>query len=197
MSTASSVFQKKLIIALQRLRSGRPARGAILICEDPLQQEEAGLRMQATAFEHCWHVKATVPSGTREQTHYIFLLRAFQRLIVAKTGSVSDDIKLQLADALEHEVSSTAHRTEELMANLFTELGTAAKSADKVLLVSVGDMHRLMLPDLAVMLSAAHRSNQLQLPVLVCGTGSGRVRKSIGEAAGYGERLFDFVIEPT
>lgn len=193
MTTASSVFQEKLILALQRLRSGRPARGAILICEDPLQQEEADLRMQATAFEHCWHVKATVPSGAREQIY--FVLPAFQRLIVAKAGLVSDDIKLQLADALKHEASSTAHRAEELMANLFTELGTAAKSADEVLLVSVGDMHRLMLPELAVMLSAAHRSNQLQLPVLLCGTGSGCVRKSIGEAAGYGERLFEFVIE--
>lgn len=193
MTTASSVFQEKLILALQRLRSGRPARGAILICEYPLQQEEADLRMQATGFEQCWHVKATVPPGTREQIH--FLLNAFQRLIAAKPGLVSDDVKLQLADALKQKASSTAPRTAELMANLFTELGTAAKSADKVLLVSVADLHRLMLPELALMLSVAHRSNQMQLPVLLCGTGSGRVRKLIGEAAGYGERLFEFVIK--
>lgn len=197
MPTAVSIFHEKLIIAIQRLRSGRPARGAILISDSPVPLDQTALRMEAIAFEHCLQLNVTGGSpGPRGQTHSHSLFNELQKLTTAKAELVSKDIALQLADVLQHDASPGLHLPEELVANLFIKLATSARSVDKVLLVIVSDMHKLKLPELAMILSAVHRSNQLRLPVLMCGTGAIQVRKMVGDAAGYGERLFEFVTEP-
>lgn len=198
MLTAESIFHEKLIIALQRLKSGRPARGAILVSDNQVQLYQAALRMEAIAFENCFHFNVKVnPPGPRVHAHGHFLFDALQKLTTAEAGVVSNDIALQLANVPQHDASPGLHLPEELVANLFIELGTSARSADKVLLISVCDIDKLKLSELTMVLSAVHRSNQLRLPVLMCGTGAIRVRKMVGDAAGYGERLFEFVTETT
>ncbi len=197
MPTRLPFFQEKLNIAVQRLMSRRPARGTIFLCDDQAKLDTVALKMSSAEFDPCWHVTVALAPDTSGMTNLNSLLTAFQTLLAAKAAMVSDEIVLQLADALQPEVSPGPHGLEELTASIFTELGAAAKSENKVLLVTLCDLHRLKRNELTMMLFAVHRSNQLQLPVLVCGTGLSSARQAIGEAAGYGERLFEFVVEPT
>ncbi len=197
MHTPLSVFREKLQISLTRLRSGRPARGPILLCENQGRRNDVALWTQSTTFTECYHINAAfLHAKTNNPDNLGSFVVHFHRLIDAEPGLVSRGTLSQLTNALHQDVAPTPYQTEQLIADLLTEIGTAARHADKALLISVWDLHRLSIPELAVMLSAIHRTNQLQLPVLMCGTSSGSLRKSIGDAAGYGERLFEFVIDP-
>jgi hypothetical protein len=198
MAAALSAFLDKILIAIQRLKSGRSARGAILICDNRALSGEAARRLETIGRDHCFHVHVMVrPPGAEGDSFATLLLRAFQALLAVEDGIVvSANTVRELTDALRLRVTLAPGHFEDVLISLFTEIGAIAMSDEKVLLVSVGELDRLKGTELAVLLHATHRAAQLQLPVLVCGAGTGRAKRLIGEAAGYGERLFEFVTEP-
>ena len=70
--------------------------------------------------------------------------------------------------------------------------GTAAQKAGTALAIFVDELQYVREPELAVLITALHRTAQRRLPVVLVGAGLPQLRGRMGEAKSYAERLFDF-----
>ncbi|HEY2474672.1 MAG TPA: ATP-binding protein [Candidatus Cybelea sp.] len=75
---------------------------------------------------------------------------------------------------------------------LFVAIGEAARAQETAVLVAVDEAQYLSEAELAAIIMAMHRINQLSLPVLFVATGLPQILQRLGEAKSYAERLFNF-----
>ncbi len=75
---------------------------------------------------------------------------------------------------------------------LFEQVGLAARSAGTALAIFVDELQYVEEPQLAALITAMHRTEQRQLPVVLVGAGLPQLRGRMGNAKSYAERLFDF-----
>lgn len=88
-----------------------------------------------------------------------------------------------LADAgdLEHDLQS-----------LLEAAGQAAQAAGTALVLFIDELQYVSEVELAALITALHRANQRQLPIVLVGAGLPQLRARAGKAKSYAERLFDF-----
>ncbi len=77
---------------------------------------------------------------------------------------------------------------------LFEQVGLAAKAADSALAIFIDELQYVEEPQLAVLITAMHRTEQRRLPVVLVGAGLPQLRGQMGNAKSYAERLFDFPV---
>ncbi len=77
---------------------------------------------------------------------------------------------------------------------LFEQVGLAAKSAETVLAIFVDELQYVEEAQLAALITAIHRTEQRQLPVILVGAGLPQLRARMGNAKSYAERLFNFPV---
>jgi Cdc6-like AAA superfamily ATPase len=77
---------------------------------------------------------------------------------------------------------------------LFEQVGLAAKSAGTALVLFIDELQYVPEAQLAALITAIHRTEQRQLPVVLVGAGLPQLRGQMGNAKSYAERLFDFPI---
>jgi hypothetical protein len=70
--------------------------------------------------------------------------------------------------------------------------GEAAQSQDTGLLLAVDEIQYLTGEEFAALITAIHRTTQLNLPVVLAGAGLPQLPGLAGEAKSYAERLFEF-----
>jgi len=75
---------------------------------------------------------------------------------------------------------------------LIEQVGLAAKSAGTALAIFVDELQYVEEGQLAALITAMHRTEQRQLPVVLVGAGLPQLRGRMGNAKSYAERLFDF-----
>jgi hypothetical protein len=75
---------------------------------------------------------------------------------------------------------------------LFEQVGLAAQAARTVLAIFIDELQYVEEPQLAVLITAIHRTEQRRLPVVLVGAGLPQLRGQMGNAKSYAERLFDF-----
>jgi hypothetical protein len=75
---------------------------------------------------------------------------------------------------------------------LFEQVGLAAKAAGTALAVFIDELQYVEEAQLAALITAMHRTEQRQLPVVLVGAGLPQLRGRLGNAKSYAERLFDF-----
>jgi len=75
---------------------------------------------------------------------------------------------------------------------LFEQVGLAAKAAETALAIFIDELQYVEEPQLAVLITAMHRTEQRRLPVVLVGAGLPQLRGQMGNAKSYAERLFDF-----
>ncbi len=75
---------------------------------------------------------------------------------------------------------------------LFEQVGLAAKSAKTALAIFIDELQYVEEAQLAALITAIHRTEQRQLPVVLVGAGLPQLRGRMGNAKSYAERLFDF-----
>lgn len=75
---------------------------------------------------------------------------------------------------------------------LFAEVGKAAKSADTAVAIFIDELQYVKEDQLAALITAMHRIEQLKLPVMLIGAGLPQLRGLMGNAKSYAERLFNF-----
>jgi len=75
---------------------------------------------------------------------------------------------------------------------LFEQVGLAAKAAGTALAIFIDELQYVEEPQLAVLITAMHRTEQRRLPVVLVGAGLPQLRGQMGNAKSYAERLFDF-----
>jgi hypothetical protein len=75
---------------------------------------------------------------------------------------------------------------------LFVTVGEAARAADTALALFIDELQYVEEVELAALITALHRTAQLQLPVVLVGAGLPQLRGRTGKAKSYAERLFEF-----
>jgi hypothetical protein len=88
-------------------------------------------------------------------------------------------------------VADSGNLAEDLT-DLFVAVGEAARERRTGLLIALDEVQYLTPQELGAVIMALHRSNQLELPIVVIGTGLPQIAALAGEAKSYSERLFDF-----
>jgi AAA ATPase domain len=75
---------------------------------------------------------------------------------------------------------------------LLEAAGHAAQSADTALVLFIDELQYVQEAELAILITAMHRTAQRRLPVMLVGAGLPQLRGRMGQAKSYAERLFDF-----
>jgi len=87
--------------------------------------------------------------------------------------------------------ADSGHLPEDL-SDLLVAVGEAAASRGSGVLIAVDEVQYLTEIELAAMITAIHRTTQLNLPVVLVGAGLPQLPGLAGDAKSYAERLFDF-----
>jgi len=75
---------------------------------------------------------------------------------------------------------------------LFEQVGLAARAAETAVALFVDELQYVEENQLAALITAMHRTEQRQLPIILVGAGLPQLRGQMGNAKSYAERLFDF-----
>jgi hypothetical protein len=78
------------------------------------------------------------------------------------------------------------------LTDLLVEAGRAAADRDTGIVLAVDEVQYLAADELAALISAIHRTVQLNLPVVLVGAGLPQLPGLTGNAKSYAERLFEF-----
>lgn len=78
------------------------------------------------------------------------------------------------------------------LTDLLVAVGNAAREQDTGILIAVDEVQYLSADELGAVITAIHRTTQLDLPVIFVGAGLPQLPGLAGEAKSYAERLFDF-----
>ena len=102
-----------------------------------------------------------------------------------------DGISIRL-DPNPNESRYTSVFIERDLTNLFVAMGEAAAEQGRGILIAIDEVQDLTEHELAAVIAAAHRSDQLQLPILLIGAGLPHLPGKAGDAKSYAERLIEF-----
>jgi hypothetical protein len=78
------------------------------------------------------------------------------------------------------------------LTDLLVAAGRAAAELDTGVLIAVDEVQYLQTEELGAVITAVHRTTQLDLPVVFVGAGLPQLPGLAGQAKSYAERLFDF-----
>jgi hypothetical protein len=122
--------------------------------------------------------------GSRAVTYALGVLRSF-------TYTLPDGSSIAVGvDAIGGQADS-GNLAEDLT-DLFVAAGKAAQDRKTGIVLAVDEVQYLKAPELAALISAIHRTVQLDLPVVLVGAGLPQLPGLTGSAKSYAERLFRF-----
>jgi len=78
------------------------------------------------------------------------------------------------------------------LTDLLVACGEAARDRGTGIVLAIDELQYVHPDELSALIVAIHRTNQLNLPVILTGAGLPQLRGLAGEAKSYAERLFDF-----
>lgn len=199
-------------VALQRARIGRPAKSAILIGLRGVGKTVLLDRMRDDAEAAGIHtIRLEAPEGRSLPAMLApqlrqGLLRLSQvdhakdmavRALRALTGFAKSlkvtysDIEVGFDHEAEPGLADNGDLEHDLQA-LIEQTGRAAKAAGTALAIFIDELQYVPEAQLAALITALHRTEQRQLPVVLVGAGLPQLRGQMGNAKSYAERLFDF-----
>lgn len=201
-----------LQISLQRTRLGRPAKSAMLVGLRGVGKTVLldRIRMDAEAAGiHTIRVEApegrSLPAMLAPQLRQALLrlsamdaakdyaikgLRALAGF-ASKLKATYNDIEVGFDFDAEPGLADNGDLEHDLQA-LFEQVGMAAKAAGTAVAMFVDELQYVEEDQLAALITAMHRTEQRQLPIILVGAGLPQLRGQMGNAKSYAERLFDF-----
>lgn len=206
------VVRESVSIALQRSRIGRPAKSAMLVGLRGVGKTVLLDRMRDDAEALGIHtVRIEAPEGRSLPALLAPQLR--QALLRLSTSHKAKDTAVRGLRALagfasklklaykdievgfdyepEPGLADNGDLEHDLQA-LLEQVGLAAKAAGTALAIFIDELQYVEEPQLAALITAMHRTEQRQLPVVLVGAGLPQLRGRMGNAKSYAERLFDF-----
>jgi hypothetical protein len=90
-------------------------------------------------------------------------------------------------------LGDSGNLTDDL-SDLLIAVGEAARDIESALLIAIDEIQYLEEAEFAGLITAIHRTSQLDLPVVLVGTGLPSVPGKAGRAKSYSERLFNFPV---
>ena len=107
------------------------------------------------------------------------------------TLTLADGSKITLdVDALAGEGDSGDLASD--LTDVFVAAGHAARARQRGILIAVDEVQYLNAAEFGALITAVHRTTQLNLPVVLVGAGLPQLPGLAGQAKSYAERLFDF-----
>lgn len=205
-------LRESVRVALQRSRLGRPAKSAMLVGLRGVGKTVLLDRMRDDAEALGIHtLRVEAPEGrslpallapqlrqallrlSHVEVAKAFAVRGLRALAgFAKGLKVSyQDIEVGFDQEPEPGLADNGDLEHDLQA-LIEQAGLAAKAAGTALALFVDELQYVPEPQLAALITALHRTEQRQLPVILVGAGLPQLRGQMGNAKSYAERLFDF-----
>jgi AAA ATPase domain len=195
-------------VALRRTISGRPGKSVM-----PIGLRGVGKTVLLNRFHEMAQEEglATAFIEAPETGDFTTILAARLRTILLQLdqGSVSRVVKRALAvlksftytlpdgtsislnvDALVGAADSGVLADD--VTDLLVAAGRAAEDRERGLLLAIDEVQYLTSEELGALITAVHRTGQLDLPVILVGAGLPQLPGLAGEAKSYAERLFDF-----
>ena len=199
-------------IALERARIGRPAKSAMLVGLRGVGKTVLLDRMRAQAEETGIHtVRIEAPEGrslpallapqlrqallrlSQVEAAKNYAIRGLRALtgFASKLKVTYGDIEVGIDYDSEPGLADNGDLEHDLQA-LLEQVGLAAKSANTALALFIDELQYVPEAQLAALITAIHRTEQQQLPVVLVGAGLPQLRGQMGNAKSYAERLFNF-----
>ena len=82
----------------------------------------------------------------------------------------------------------------EDLTDVMVAVGEAASGCESGLMLALDEVQYLSREELAALITAVHRTSQLDLPIVLVGAGLPQLPGLLGEAKSYAERLFEFPV---
>lgn len=205
-------LRASLHIALERARIGRPAKSAMLVGLRGVGKTVLLDRVREDAEAGGIHtVRIEAPEGRSLPALLAPQLR-LALLRLSKTEAAKDiavrglralagfasklkvtysDIEVGFDFEPEPGLADNGDLEHDLQA-LFEQLGLAARAVGTALAIFIDELQYVEEEQLAALITAMHRTEQRQLPVVLVGAGLPQLRGRMGNAKSYAERLFDF-----
>lgn len=205
-------LRSALHIALERAKIGRPAKSAMLVGLRGVGKTVLLDRVREDAEVSGIHtIRIEAPEGrslpallapqlrqallrlSQIEAAKDYALRGLRALagFASKLKVTFADIEVGLDHAPEPGLADNGDLEHDLQA-LLEQVGLAAKSAGTALAMFIDELQHVEEPQLAALITAMHRMEQRQLPVVLVGAGLPQLRGQMGNAKSYAERLFDF-----
>jgi len=205
-------LRETLRIALERARIGRSAKSAmlvglrgvgktVLLDRIRMDAELAGIHTVRIEAPEGRSLPALLAPQLRQALLRLSQIAAAKDLAVRGLRALAgfaDKLKLTFADievGIDFEpepgLADNGDLEHDLQA-LFEQVGLAAKAAHTALALFIDELQYVEEPQLAALITAMHRTEQRQLPLVLVGAGLPQLRGQMGNAKSYAERLFDF-----
>lgn len=205
-------LREALRIALERARIGRPAKSAMLVGLRGVGKTVLLDRVRDDAEAAGIHtIRVEAPEGrslpallapqlrqallrlSQIEAAKDYAIRGLRALagFASKLKVTFGDIEVGLDFEPEPGLADNGDLEHDLQA-LFEQAGIAAKSAGTALAIFIDELQYVEETQLAALITAMHRTEQRQLPIVLVGAGLPQLRGRMGNAKSYAERLFDF-----
>src|SRR5574343_1059828 len=199
-------------IAMERARIGRPAKSAMLVGLRGVGNTVLLDRLRMDAERSGIHtVRIEAPEGrslpallapqlrqallrlSQVAAAKDYAVRGLRALagFAGKLKVTFGDIEVGIDYEPEPGLADNGDLEHDLQA-LLEQVGLAAKSAGTALVLFIDELQYVPEAQLAALITATHRTEQRQLPVVLVGAGLPQLRGQMGDAKSYAERLFDF-----
>ncbi|MEN9888160.1 MAG: hypothetical protein RL559_197 [Pseudomonadota bacterium] len=205
-------LRESIHIAMERARIGRPAKSAMLVGLRGVGKTVLLDRLRMDAENSGIHtVRIEAPEGrslpallapqlrqallrlSQSAAAKDYAIRGLRALagFASKLKVTFGDIEVGMDYEPEPGLADNGDLEHDLQA-LFEQVGLAAKSAGTALILFIDELQYVPEAQLAALITAIHRTEQRQLPVVLVGAGLPQLRGQMGNAKSYAERLFDF-----
>lgn len=205
-------LRESLRVSLERTRLGRPAKSAMLVglrgvgktvLLDRIRQdaEASGIHTVRIEAPEGRSLPAILAPQLRQallrlsrleaaKNHAVRGLRALAGF-ASKLKVTYQDIEVGYDFDPEPGLADNGDLEHDLQA-LFEQVGLAAKAAGTAVALFIDELQYVEEEQLAALITAMHRTEQRQLPVILVGAGLPQLRGQMGNAKSYAERLFEF-----
>lgn len=201
-----------LRVSLERSRIGRPSKSAmlvglrgvgktVLLDRVRMDAEASGIQTIRIEAPEGRSLPALLAPQLRQgllrlsQTEAAkeFAVRGLRALagFVGKLKVTYGDIEVGIDYDAEPGLADNGDLEHDLAA-LLEQVGAAARAAGTALAIFIDELQYVPEAQLAALITAMHRTEQRQLPVVLVGAGLPQLRGQMGNAKSYAERLFDF-----
>jgi hypothetical protein len=205
-------LRASLKVSLERVRLGRPAKSAMLVGLRGVGKTVLLDRVRVDAENSGIHaIRIEAPEGrslpailapqlrqallrlSQVEASKEFAIRGLRALagFASKLKLTYQDIEVGFDYAPEAGLADNGDLEHDLQA-LIEQAGLAAKAAGTALAIFIDELQYVVEDQLAALITAMHRTEQRQLPVMLVGAGLPQLRGQMGNAKSYAERLFDF-----
>lgn len=203
----------KANIAVVRAKSGRPTQGVLLVGRNRTARTahiDRICEVLSTTGAHIVRVRmskgrslpALLSNQLQDALQRMPGIRQRQgpvhealRVLAACIGSLRPrypDINIIMDLKPEAKIADSGTLEVDLT-SLFEAIGAEAAQAGAAYAILIDDMHSVEARQLSALIGALHRIAQRGLPVVMIGAGSQILRRRIGNAKPYAERMFVFV----